>query len=169
MIDELEVLLEAVAEEESQGMSLVISSTPLPRGDGIAAETPVFERAEIDTVLAEVAEEILLYSARGTQGNDNLPREQKDSTETAAEPAKSLMEQMIIADRRGTVAEGMWRTDGGRQGGDGGDRSVMADATSFGVASGERRQSGSTVDVARTVDRAVQRDARRYDGGFFLG
>lgn len=88
--------------------------------------------------------------------------------------SSNLVEQMASVANRASLAQSLAQSGGGRTTGQssGGGQEVSlvgeASATAFSVASAARRQSVATVETARTVDRAIERDARRYDGGFIL-
>ncbi len=182
MNDVLEELFEAVEEEINQGVSLVISSMAIPSG-GVTAQQIEGELAlrreagELPSIETENVEQILAqqWAEEGIdldgQASSTLERGRGVSQWAVEETVgHSLIQQMAGVERRAKLAQHY--LSGGQGGGAtaaGTEVGERRGATSFPVASATRRQSVATVETARTVDRAIERDARRYDGGFLLG
>lgn len=155
---------------DDQGVSLVISSSAMPRSGGgasdetedistnLAGELPAVEGVE-DALAESGGEDTSLGRGRG------LAQAVAGSANTA-----DLIQRVAGLARSAGVAQSLAQGGhGGRATPSGAVAVAETSATAFSMASATRRQSVATVETARTVDRAIERDARRYDGGFVLG
>ncbi len=169
MIDQLEALFEEIdLQGEEEDVTLTLLSVTLPRQGGVWVDgdhqSSVESEHEVDslqgTTLANLwwERQQMAESTVGGRGVDTAVGGGGTVAETvrgrAGRRATSLLGQMTQQGRAAQVAEGL-------------ERSGVAVSTS--PFWDRKRDAIGTTTTARTLDRTMERDARRYDGGFLLG
>ncbi len=166
MIDQVEALFDQMEEwEDELALELVEVVVPRRAGDGTLADGTLAQRLE-DVTLRRMETALPQSSAgEGTEGgalwwgSETTERAKVGGRHHAqATPSddggNTLVRQMVERQAAAQVALGLERSG------------VTAPTRGTGMSTGQTGWSGSS---ARTIDRTMERDARRYDGGFLLG